>query len=1447
MPICRYHIRSAHALADPELHRAADKDDSEALLEAVAMAGLVGFLRQLGDLAQFAAEMFHDLHEEVMATAARGHSLMCRVQQLEAEVPALEKAFLSQTHHSSFFSNGGIEWHSNLQSEQNLVTHGDLPRFIRDSYEECRGPPRLFLLDKFDVAGAGACLKRYTDPSFFKVGFASSETATVEVHREKRIRKVKPKKGGRPRNGETPEVVSSHSKLHQLFLEERIENACSDPARLMKLKQKQLNGSIIEGKTGKSYMEKILEGPSPDHKMVCETSIPLPVKLTSDDTSESGIRILEVSSITPLKRSLGDENTCSSPKEQELELNPYSEMDRETNGYLVKVHEQISVGVTNEMSSNHLKVPDETKLVFDEKKKRECSFDGYHSDDVNSEIDDYMDALATMESELETDNECRPKKSLLNIQKITDSNGKGEHQLQAQFSDSQSFGDSSTSEEINSLEHDRNREYNELQAQLSDSLSTGTSCASDDLSSFRRDRNQHAQLQAQFSDSQSIGNSTSETEDTSSNQLPQTIELQKTYCGEFVMYDDAHVQEEMISDSGPVSSGLHLMDSGHFLYSDLGATSPVSQPTGTQSDETPSGPVELNLRLEDDDDRKCLVESIAARPAALSQIEDDASSVVSFDKNFSTNVDVCDPYFHSNALLQVSNDLNLVHEGEYGDHSEIKGFLAESLNEYSSEILISGDIGSHGGYPICPSMEVDLNSGSKLLRDCQDLKSEDHIIATEHHSEDMSPVTETTLKSSFSKELCSDLLQRNLQDEPDLAEVKVLYPDQQSNFEEVPRILPGDEISGSNCNLDLVEDDGHIKHPSSDMISSPMTSFTKLEESLSIFADPCKKEMGVNKAVTRESLTELAIEKAVDQPEIASTDVLSNLNRSVPCDPSDSEIYNIQNSSLKEKTQYGSSINDMKMVPACSELDSPRSESLFIWQNNLQNSKDSLSPPSYNQLEPETNLQPFLKSQVSQQDVPFGNVENYIFEKFQSRQIHVSNQREEERISPVASEFAAEIHPYEPPCDSSTKSSGQEIDPTKCVMDPFKPLPDLSLKATTVNLEDKPPMPPLPPMQWRMSKVQHGSLVTEREDIELSQASFQPMQLNKSDDKSQFGLSTIEKATFLSQNPFLPIMTLESNMHQHSYVFSEHPVTIPLQFPVMVNETTGQHNYLVVERSQIQNPIVTLQDRPSLGGIAASEGVLNSSPCPPIPPAECTVSEAGPIFQQEKLTQSPSPLMKITGLEGKKDGPGEFHPVLPTECPASGDDHISPKEKPTQSPSQLMEETSLEVKTLKQSSINLERKQGDPSISPASPPSIEIVQPNPSLLPSEGEMAFSLDTSTQTSEFDTRMPNGKPKNKLPLPQDPMMDPVAALDKSRLRKVTERVMPQRAPKGDERDSLLEQIRTKSFNLRPAVVKRPPNVQGPKTNLRVAAILEKANAIRQALAGSDDDDADSWSDS
>jgi hypothetical protein len=207
MPLVRYEIRNEHSLANPQLYRTAAKDDPEGLLEGVAMAGLVGIVRQLGDLAEFAAEVFRDLHEEVMATASRGHELLARVQQLEAEMPTVEKALLSETNQLRFAYTPGVYWHASIRNDQNHCTQGDLPRFIRSSYEECRGPPRLFLLDKFDVAGAGACLKRYTDPSFFRTEWASSELMKAErVQRDKRARREK-KKGRRRRNVDGQESI----------------------------------------------------------------------------------------------------------------------------------------------------------------------------------------------------------------------------------------------------------------------------------------------------------------------------------------------------------------------------------------------------------------------------------------------------------------------------------------------------------------------------------------------------------------------------------------------------------------------------------------------------------------------------------------------------------------------------------------------------------------------------------------------------------------------------------------------------------------------------------------------------------------------------------------------------------------------------------------------------------------------------------------------------------------------------------------------------------------------------------------------------------------------------------------------------------------------------------------------------------------------------------------
>ncbi|GAB2272113.1 hypothetical protein Dimus_006932 [Dionaea muscipula] len=454
MPLNRYQLRNEYSLADPELYRVADKDDPEALLEGVAMAGLIGLLRQLGDLAEFAAEIFHELHEEVVATAARGHGLTIRVQQLEADFPSMEMKLLSQTNHTTPLYSSGIDWHPNLRVDQNLITRGDLPRLVMDSYEECRGPPRLFLLDKYDVAGAGACLKRYTDPSFFKGDCDPSVITKSDFPREKRIRKAK-KTGPRWKNGEIPEsFTASHAKLHQLLLVDHFENGRNDPDRRVKLKKRQFSGSICDEKARKAYMEKFLKTCSGEHKFVPEISAdPSSMNLMPYNTSQSGPEIVEIGTVSPARESKHAEERIpfSPPDVEEVvksSVNESSEViDDNTRGLSLPKYrsdtDKISLTFSERRSVKDAAVYPESKS--------EGSEDEYNLDDSPSEMDSYMDALATMESEIETESGYRVSRNLKYVTRtVVDCDANVGHDLPKFSLDSRSGRSSNRSDSVNS-------------------------------------------------------------------------------------------------------------------------------------------------------------------------------------------------------------------------------------------------------------------------------------------------------------------------------------------------------------------------------------------------------------------------------------------------------------------------------------------------------------------------------------------------------------------------------------------------------------------------------------------------------------------------------------------------------------------------------------------------------------------------------------------------------------------------------------------------------------------------------------------------------------------------------------------------------------------------------------------------------------------------------------
>ncbi|KAL2473688.1 Protein SCAR1 [Forsythia ovata] len=194
MPLVRVEVSNEYGLGAPELYREASKEEPKEVLDGVAVAGLVGILRQLGDLAEFAAEVFHGLQEDLMITSSRSHKLMARVQHIEASLSPVEKAVLAQRSHLHYAYTAGSNWHPRIRCQQNHFVYSDVPQFIMDSYEDCRGLPRLHLLDKFDPGGPGSCLKRYSDPTFFRRASAGAvEARPVKIPKDKKGRRIKKK------------------------------------------------------------------------------------------------------------------------------------------------------------------------------------------------------------------------------------------------------------------------------------------------------------------------------------------------------------------------------------------------------------------------------------------------------------------------------------------------------------------------------------------------------------------------------------------------------------------------------------------------------------------------------------------------------------------------------------------------------------------------------------------------------------------------------------------------------------------------------------------------------------------------------------------------------------------------------------------------------------------------------------------------------------------------------------------------------------------------------------------------------------------------------------------------------------------------------------------------------------------------------------------------------
>ncbi|KAL1555993.1 phosphoenolpyruvate carboxylase [Salvia divinorum] len=208
MPLARVEVRNEYGLGTPEMYIEANNDEPKEILQGVAVAGLIGLLRQLGDLADFAAEVFHGLQEEVVVTCSRSRELMAHVLRIEAKMVPVEKAVMAQQSHLHLAYTAGLTWQTPARCEQNLFVYSDMPQFILDYYENCRSPPQFHLLDRFDPGGPGSCLKRYSDPTIYNFASkASVYASTGKMEKYNKLEKSK-KQSSCPRNEEVSHDAS---------------------------------------------------------------------------------------------------------------------------------------------------------------------------------------------------------------------------------------------------------------------------------------------------------------------------------------------------------------------------------------------------------------------------------------------------------------------------------------------------------------------------------------------------------------------------------------------------------------------------------------------------------------------------------------------------------------------------------------------------------------------------------------------------------------------------------------------------------------------------------------------------------------------------------------------------------------------------------------------------------------------------------------------------------------------------------------------------------------------------------------------------------------------------------------------------------------------------------------------------------------------------------------
>ncbi|KAE9610423.1 hypothetical protein Lalb_Chr07g0186451 [Lupinus albus] len=417
MPLVRLQVRNEFSLGKPELYTETNREDPKAVLDGVAVAGLVGILRQLGDLADFAAEVFHGLQEQVMTITSRSHRLMVRVQNIEASLSPLEKVVLGQTGHIHFAYTAGCEWHPQIKAARNHFIYNDLPQFIMDSYEECHDPPCIHFLDKFDIGGPGSCFKRYSDPTFFKrVSADSDESYSEKNQKARKTRKNKKSSSRRNRGllrGEQMHTSSGRLQFISPTVNGRTSSSQAASTTDMTVRSDAEDRSnSFDSKVGAGYIECIFHPSNSMQSDEQDCKEPSPSRLTQKTNNFQPVSPLIDDSIShdSLEKQVASSSSGVTWDEKE-EIVESTSQDCDTDKipeiFVEKLDSNMHVDeVVTVTNIEYNEIIHEEESILKPISRR------VQTDDIDSEPDNYMDALNSIESESEIDFDYETKREV---------------------------------------------------------------------------------------------------------------------------------------------------------------------------------------------------------------------------------------------------------------------------------------------------------------------------------------------------------------------------------------------------------------------------------------------------------------------------------------------------------------------------------------------------------------------------------------------------------------------------------------------------------------------------------------------------------------------------------------------------------------------------------------------------------------------------------------------------------------------------------------------------------------------------------------------------------------------------------------------------------------------------------------------------------------------------